>query len=227
MSANIDLIKRKNKILINKNTSLTAEVKRLTDELNREKFKRNEEFLARTKLRIANHNKITSLKAEVKRLKDELNRAKLYRNDKFLARKKSEIAKENFEELYKKSKAEKEALTADLQAKVQNLHDKNTRLTAEVKRITDELNREKLYRNDEFLARTKSEIAKKNFEELFKKYKAENECLRADLHAKISKNDYNEIKLQIKFLGFKMFSDLKKFMIRKVFRVKYFYGTLT
>ena len=197
----IETLKRKNKNLQNKNKNLTAEVQRLTDELNREKLKRNEEFLARTKLRIAKKNSeelFKKYKAEAESMRTDLQpKVQKFKNDKFLARKKSQIAKENYEELYKKYKAETESLRADL-AKVQNLHNENTSLTADVKRLTDELNREKLYRNEEFSARTKSEMGKKKFEELFKKYKAETECLRADLLAKISENDYNEIQLQVK-----------------------------
>ena len=48
--------------------------------------------------------------------------------------------------------------------------------------------------------RTKSEIAKKNFEELYKKYKGETESLRTDLLAQVSENDSKEIQLKVYLL---------------------------
>ena len=115
------------------------------------------------------------------------------------ARTKSEIAEKKSEELSKKYKAETESLKADFQAKVQKLNNENTSFLAEVKRLTDELDQEKRNKNREYFARMRSENAKKNFEELFKKKSAEAESLRADLEAKIVKNDNYESQLQVSY----------------------------
>ena len=70
---------------------------------------------------------------------------------------------------------------------------------AEVKRLKDELDQEKLNKNREYFARMRSENAKKNFEELFKKKSAETESLRAELAAKVVENDKNEDQLQVNY----------------------------
>ena len=94
-----------------------------------------------------------------------------------------------------------EEYIASLKRKNQNLHNENTNLWAEVKRLTDELDREKLNKNREFFARMRAENARKNLEELFRKKSAETECLRADLEAKVVENqilrDSNKNQLQV------------------------------
>ena len=60
--------------------------------------------------------------------------------------------------------------------------------------------------------RTKSEIAKKNFEELYKKYKGETESLRTDLLAQVSENDNKEIQLKV-FISSKSIKPNVVFMI--------------
>ena len=99
-----------------------------------------------------------------------------------------------------------EEYIASLKRKNQNLHNENTNLWAEVKRLTDELDREKLNKNREFFAKMRAENARKNLEELFKKKSAETESLRADLEAKVVENeilkDKNENELKINELAF-------------------------
>ena len=94
-----------------------------------------------------------------------------------------------------------EEYIASLKRKNQNLHNENTNLWAEVKRLTEELDREKLNKNREFFARMRAENARKNIEELFRKKSAETESLRADLEAKVVENqilkDKNENQLKV------------------------------
>ena len=94
-----------------------------------------------------------------------------------------------------------EEYIASLKRKNQNLHNENTNLWAEVKRLTDELDREKLNKNREFFARMRAENARKNLEELFRKKSAETDSLRSDLKAKVVENeilkDKNENQLKV------------------------------
>ena len=83
-----------------------------------------------------------------------------------------------------------EEYIASLKRKNQNLHNENTNLWAEVKRLTDELDREKLNKNREFFARMRAENAKKNFEELFKKKSVETESLKNQLQVNNHHYDY-------------------------------------